>query len=225
MKKILTFFICTFLAAANADAAVLSAFAQLGRAASALQAPVPAPAPSSGPQCLSSGGRWEACPDAGKWNIPVSVSAYLVDSSSRTYNASSHPPRSVVYLAEYYAAETAVKSEVLRYCSAAGAGASVECAFAMVPGTRAIYDGRRVYLVSGGRVAELDNEALAESAGQRLADNGMRVRAGASRAPAAVGCAMRDDCWNSINAAINAQASWESAEAAKAEAAAEKDKG
>lgn len=79
--------------------------------------------------------------------------------------------------------------------------------------------------MSGCRVAELDNAALVESAGQRLADNGMRVRAGGSRAPAAVGCTMRADCWNSINAAIDAQASWESAEAAKAEAAAEKDKG
>ncbi|PIU18231.1 MAG: hypothetical protein COT18_10885, partial [Elusimicrobia bacterium CG08_land_8_20_14_0_20_59_10] len=102
----------------------------------------------------------------------MSAYAYLMDSSSRTYTASSHPPRSVVYLAEYYAAETAVKSEVLRYCSAAGAAASAECTLAMAPGARAIYDGRRVYLVSGGRVAKLDNAALAEAAGLTLADNG-----------------------------------------------------
>jgi len=226
MKKIITFFICAFIAVANADAAVQSAYAQLTRTAAALQAPVPVPAPASAPQCLSADGRWGGCPDARRWNVPESALAYLVDNSSRTYIGTSHPPRSVVYMAEYYEAETAVSLEVARYCSAQGRGASAECSFAMAPGTKKIYDGNRVYLVNGGNVAEIDDKDLSAAAGEALADNGIRVRVGSSRAQSAVGCAMKDDCWNSLNDALNAQASWESAEAAKAEAAAKgKDKG
>ncbi|HBA60374.1 MAG TPA: hypothetical protein DCZ92_06085 [Elusimicrobia bacterium] len=222
MKKLAAIIILTFITASNSDAAMLSALAQLGRTAEGLHVPAPAPAVASGPQCLSSADRWEACPNPGKWSIPESAYAYLVDSSSHTVVARFHPPRSVSYIAEYYAAEIYVRNEVFNYCAAAGAGASAECAFALTPGARTIFDGRKVYVVNGDKVAEIKDENLAEAAGKKLSSEGMRVRSGGSRAGAAVGCAMNEKCWSSLNGAISAQAGWEAALKAKAEAAKEK---
>ena len=225
MKKLAIIFIHVFMAQ-HAHAATVSAFAQLGRTAEALQAPAPEPARVSAPQCLSVDGRWGVCPFARRWTVPGSALAYLVDSSSRTYYGSSHPPRSVTYIAEYYAAEDVVSGAVSRYCAAQGPAASAECAFARTPGTRKIYDGRKVYLVNGIKVAEMADSGRAASAGQALDDNGLRIRGGGALAQTAVGCAMQDACWNSLNEAILAEGAWAAAEAARADAAAKaKDKG
>lgn len=192
-------------AAATAQASGQPAFGQLNKEAVALKIALPVPAPGAVAECLLASGKWAACPAMRNWVVPMNIRAYLADSSSQTAVANGRPTYAMLKLASYYSAEAVVKNEVLASCKDTGGAL---CAFAREPGTKAIGDLGKIYLVSGGKVAEIRDARLAAAADRALHEEGIKVWAGAGRASAAVGCAMQEDCWTSLGRALDAYRDW-----------------
>jgi fructose-1,6-bisphosphatase/sedoheptulose 1,7-bisphosphatase-like protein len=164
---------------------------------------------SPAPSCLYAAGKWTACPASGNWNVPENIWGYLVARSSDAVYGNGGVPRRVIKLAAYYALGFSMKEEVVKYYGNAGAKEAALAEFAGRPDTRVLSDGKKVYFVSGDKVIEVQDAGLAATTG--------KVMSGVSggRLDAAVGCAMNAVCWNGLGTALEQQAYWLAAEAAK----------
>lgn len=213
MKRIFSFAViaAAIFSATAAAAADQTALEQLFAEAGVDGAPVETQFAAPSAACLSVAGKWTACPASGNWNVSKDMRSYLAGISTSAVSGAGGVPHRVLKMTAYYALEFSMKEEIAKYYGNAGAKEAALAEFAGRQDTRVLGDGKKLYLVSGGKVIEIKDAGLAAATG--------KVMSGVSggRIEAAVGCAMSAECWNGLGTALDQYADWLAAEEGKEE--------